>query len=242
MKQLLLLTALLFTLTNNYAQSSNAEAKAAYLLAEDAFAASDWKGTLSYLEECKKLIGTPNSKILYLQILTELELAKTDTAYNTAALKTIAAFEKAPDVKDFNEDKALEVMKSKIRLNRIQDQAAKEKLAREEHSKWLKTLGGVVVAEKDGHGFVMANADIGKMNQEDAKKACEDLVVNGYDDWRLPTMEEFYQIVTISSQLVSAKPLPAEFVSLKGMYWTTTFYSEKKIKKQAYAVRPVRTF
>ena len=130
MKRILVIVFSLLSMSS-IAQTASAEAKAAYMLAEDAFAASDWKGTLSYLEECKKLIGTPNSKILYLQILTELELAKMDTAYNTAALKTIAAFEKAPDIKDFNEDKALEVMKSKIRLNRMLETLEKDKLARE---------------------------------------------------------------------------------------------------------------
>src|SRR5687768_14167820 len=78
------------------AQTSATEAKAAYLLAEEAFNSGDWKGTISYLEQAKKKIGDPNSKILYLQVMAEIEMAKSDTSYNTTALNTIAAFESAP--------------------------------------------------------------------------------------------------------------------------------------------------
>jgi len=50
--------------------------------------------------------------------------------------------------------------------------------------------GGIVVYEKDGHGLVAALADMGYFNWADAKIACDDLVLNGYDDWHLPTIKE----------------------------------------------------
>ena len=228
------------------AQTAATEAKAAYLLAEEAFNSGDWKGTISYLEQSKKKIGSANSKILYLQIMAEIEMAKSDSSYNTAVLNTIAAFESAPDVKDFNEDKSLEVMKAKIRINRTLEQAAKDRQAKAEREKWTKTLGGVIVTEKDGHGLVMANADIGKWDLAAGEKACEELALNGHDDWRLPTLQEFHQMLTMNTQLSSQKSLESQYVPLAGIYWTKEVNGGEPVKKKLAAqinkVRPVRTF
>jgi hypothetical protein len=50
--------------------------------------------------------------------------------------------------------------------------------------------GGFVVYERNGHGLVEANMDIGVMDLNEAKLACKNLELNGYNDWRLPTQEE----------------------------------------------------
>jgi hypothetical protein len=60
--------------------------------------------------------------------------------------------------------------------------------------------GGIVVYEENGHGLVAASSDIGEytfgrwvnseLSWDDAKKGCEELVLNGFSDWRLPTKEE----------------------------------------------------
>lgn len=239
----ILITVIQFSL---YAQTAATEAKAAYLLAEEAFSANDWKNAIAYLEDCKKKIGTPNSKILYLQIMTEMELAKTDSSYNASVLKTIADFEKAPDLKSFNEDKVLDVMKIKIRITRLQEQAEKDQLAKEERARLLKTLGGTIVTEKEGHGLVMGNQDLGKMDFNKAIKACEDLVLNGHDDWRLPTLEEFNQMSNLNSEWIIHKSQPSGFMLLGGIYWVSDVMknvkSPKKLAAQAYLVRPVRNF
>ncbi len=56
--------------------------------------------------------------------------------------------------------------------------------------------GGFVVYEKDGHGLVAALMDLGKMNWESAKTACDELALNGYSDWRLPTIDEYSSLYT----------------------------------------------
>ncbi len=50
--------------------------------------------------------------------------------------------------------------------------------------------GGYVVYEENGHGLVVSTKEIGNLPWEEAKKTCNNLVLNGYDDWYLPTIEE----------------------------------------------------
>jgi hypothetical protein len=50
--------------------------------------------------------------------------------------------------------------------------------------------GGFVVFEENGHGLVAAITDLGNMDWNSAKTACDELVLNGYSDWHLPSKEE----------------------------------------------------
>ena len=54
--------------------------------------------------------------------------------------------------------------------------------------------GGFVVYEKDGHGLVAAITDLGKMDWNTAKTASDELILNGYSDWRLPSKDELKKI------------------------------------------------
>lgn len=50
--------------------------------------------------------------------------------------------------------------------------------------------GGFVVYEENGHGLVAAITDLGEMDWNTAKTACDELILNGYSDWHLPSKEE----------------------------------------------------
>lgn len=51
--------------------------------------------------------------------------------------------------------------------------------------------GGVVISENNGHGVVVATKDLANpMEYNQSKSACADLVLNGFDNWRLPTKTE----------------------------------------------------
>ena len=75
--------------------------------------------------------------------------------------------------------------------------------------------GGIVVEEVNGHGFVCALSDIdfnivfkngvgwgdengNKLDREATNKVCDDFILNGYDDWKIP---DVIQIKKISNNL-----------------------------------------
>ena len=107
--------------------------------------------------------------------------------------------------------------------------------------------GGIVVYEKDGHGLVAAPTDLGVMNWESAKTACDNLVLNGFSDWRLPSREEL-------NSLYENRDKIGGFAD--GGHWSSTGYDNDSawrlyfgIGKQYYrdkstkcSVRAVRAF
>lgn len=106
---------LLFSISAR-SQTNATEAKAAYLLAEENYGKGDYKAALRLLNNAKKSLGVANSKMLYLEVQIESELFKSDKSHYAALMKTIADFQSAPDIKDFNEEKVLEVVKIKMQL------------------------------------------------------------------------------------------------------------------------------
>ncbi len=50
--------------------------------------------------------------------------------------------------------------------------------------------GGFVFFEEDGHGLVAAITEFPKINWQSAKEACDELIINGYSDWYLPSAYE----------------------------------------------------
>jgi hypothetical protein len=86
------------------------------------------------LELTKKSLGSSNSKMLYLWILAEIEIGKTEPGNNEKILALIDEFEKLSDVNSFSEEKVLEITKIKLTLKTQLSNAnekAKEKLLSE---------------------------------------------------------------------------------------------------------------
>ncbi len=61
--------------------------------------------------------------------------------------------------------------------------------------------GGFVVFEENGHGLVAAITDLGFMDWNNAKRVCEELILNGYSDWHLPSKEELNALYVNLKQL-----------------------------------------
>jgi hypothetical protein len=112
----------------SYAQGNQIEAKAAYLLAEESFAKGDYEETLNYLKSAAKNLGATNSKLLYLQVQTELELYKKDSSYYEQVIKTISEFQNSADVGSFAEEKVVDIAKTKMQLIQHRQNEIKNKL------------------------------------------------------------------------------------------------------------------
>jgi serine/threonine protein kinase len=59
--------------------------------------------------------------------------------------------------------------------------------------------GGIIfqIDDKGEHGKICAKSDLGMFNWKDAKQKCEDIELNGYSDWNLPSkgeLEKLYQL------------------------------------------------
>ena len=55
--------------------------------------------------------------------------------------------------------------------------------------------GGFVVYEKDGHGLVVTATDLRSIfDWNTARKTCVELILNGYNDWHLPTSDELNEV------------------------------------------------
>ena len=103
--------------------------------------------------------------------------------------------------------------------------------------------GGFVVFEENGHGLVAAITDLGNMDWNSAKTACEELILNGYSDWHLPSKEELNSVYVNFNQVGVGG-------FADGYYWSSTenweqiFGSRRQnsAKNNEGYVRAVRAF
>ena len=75
--------------------------------------------------------------------------------------------------------------------------------------------GGFVFYEKEGHGLVAATIDLGQMDWNAAKTACDELILNGYSDWHLPTIDE------LNALYLSLQKREIGFIPIRE-YWSST--------------------
>jgi hypothetical protein len=109
--------------------------------------------------------------------------------------------------------------------------------------------GGFVVYEENGHGLVTAITDLGLGYWDIAKNACDELILNGHSDWRLPTKVELNAIY------VNLKKLGVGGFANEG-YWSSTLDNDGNawfnyfddgswhpyFKNSEFYVRAVRSF
>jgi hypothetical protein len=109
--------------------------------------------------------------------------------------------------------------------------------------------GGFVVYEKDGHGLVAAITDLGEMELNAAKTACDELILNGYSDWHLPTKDELNVLYVNLKQVgvggFAAKNYWSSKGNLNNFAWHKDFFDgsqDNDPKDYTYSVRAVRAF
>lgn len=91
--------------------------------------------------------------------------------------------------------------------------------------------GGIIVYEQNGHGLVAAPADLGRYtSMQEAQKACEELVLNGYSDWRLPTKEELMAMYVN----LRTKGLGGFSTAMDSDYWSSSESSDGCVWKQNF--------
>jgi hypothetical protein len=135
------------TQTASFAQTNAMEARAAFMLAEESFGKKDYRATLDYLQQAKTALGGANCRLLYLQIIATKELHAKNPNLADLLLPLITEFEQAPDLKDFNEDKALEVAKlkltTKLEQKAMQEKAERDRAIREAQALVVKAMDNI---------------------------------------------------------------------------------------------------
>jgi hypothetical protein len=84
----------------------------------------------------------------------------------------------------------------------------------------IKIKNGGLLLNKDIH-IVLAPIKFKNLNWNDANRACEDLIINGFNDWRMPTIEELKLIYShlIDNNLICLLSKAIENSRFKG-YWS----------------------
>jgi hypothetical protein len=84
--------------------------------------------------------------------------------------------------------------------------------------------GGFVFFEENGHGLVSAIKNLERMDWYSAKTACEELILNGYSDWHLPSKEEL-NLGYLNFKQVGIGGFSEPF------NWSSTEFVDKRYKK-----------
>jgi hypothetical protein len=57
-----------------------------------------------------------------------------------------------------------------------------------------KAEGGIIVYAEKKSGLVVSEMDLGEHSWDEGRRICNELSLNGYDDWRLPSLNEMKDI------------------------------------------------
>jgi hypothetical protein len=109
--------------------------------------------------------------------------------------------------------------------------------------------GGFVVYEKDGHGLVAAIEDLGATDWNAAKTACDELILNGYSDWHLPTKDELNSVYVNLKQVgvggFAADSYWSSSENGRSFAWLQNFakgVQDDNYKGDTFYVRAIRAF
>jgi hypothetical protein len=109
------------------------------------------------------------------------------------------------------------------------------------HILWMLALSGTLLMansskQDDKTGLIWQdNKEVGdsNLNYDEAKAYCQDLEVDGFTDWRLPTLREYYTIVDLTQNRPALKN--GFEIRDDGRYWTATPFV-KDPKKEAWYI------
>jgi len=105
---------------------------------------------------------------------------------------------------------------------------------------WLFTITGTLLMansskQDDKTGLIWQdNKEIldHSLNYDDAKQYCQNLDIDGFNDWRLPTLREYYTIVDLTQDRPALKN--GFEIRDDGRYWTVTPFAKNPQKEAWY--------
>jgi len=122
-----------------------------------------------------------------------------------------------------------------------------------------RNYGGVIISERDTikidgrdsilKTIVAAEIDLGQFSWKEAKDTCENLILNGFDDWHLPDRTELGVLFALKNVVGGfkndyywSKTLANNLSSKAWCEIFTTGFQTGRPKGKKYYVRPVRRF
>ncbi len=108
------------------------------------------------------------------------------------------------------------------------------------HILWILAISGTILMansskQDDKTGLIWQdNKEVAEnnLNQDEAKTYCQDLEVDGFRDWRLPTLREYYTIVDLTRNRPALKN--GFEIRDDGRYWTSTLFVKNPEKEAWY--------
>ncbi len=108
------------------------------------------------------------------------------------------------------------------------------------HTLWMLAISGTLLMansskQDDKTGLIWQdNIEVAEnnLNYDEAKTYCQDLEVDGFTDWRLPTLREAYTIVDLTRNRPALKN--GFEIRDDGRYWTSTLFVKNPEKAAWY--------